>query len=117
VRAQFQKPGVYIAIGSILTVGAYPWGLSASIGMLTGILATTLTWFGWWIAIKLLTSDPSRQRLTGCGTVVIFVMKLPIWIGLLFYAKSLGDVAAQAFIFGTLVVYSLAVAWAQTREE
>jgi hypothetical protein len=44
-------------------------------------------------------------------------MKLPIWIGLLFYAKSLGDVAAQAFIFGTLVVYSLAVAWAQTREE
>lgn len=117
MRAQFQKPVVYLVLAALFTVAAYPWGITASVGMLLGILATTLGWFGWWIALKLLTSDPRERRLTGCGTVVIFLMKLPIWIGMLFYAKSISEVAAQAFIFGTLVVYSLAVAWAQTREE
>jgi hypothetical protein len=116
MRERFQTPVPYLLLAAASLGIAGIWGPDAVLGMFFGLIATTIGWFGWFVVLKLLTSDPERQRLTGVGTVIIFLMKLPIWVGLLFYVKSVSGVAANGFFAGTLVVYCGAITWAQTRK-
>ncbi|AIE88113.1 hypothetical protein [Fimbriimonas ginsengisoli] len=111
-------------------VSAALGGLTGAAGMVLGIIATSVTILGWWPPIRLLGTvadeisgaDPDlpNRKAATLGTsyvVVIFLVKIPIFLLLGLLARHLGGAAAACFLGGLGLVYFVLIWWLLTRDQ
>jgi len=85
-------------------------------GMALGLIATTITVGGWWLAISqvAILSKSAEPRMSG-GTfwvVLTFFLKLPVFFILGFLAQRIGGNAVPCFLGGLGLVYLALIGWA-----
>jgi len=106
-----------LAIGLAAMVG----GPLAAVGILLGVVATAVSLAGWWPAIRLLgevatVEGANHGKIGRTYVVLVFLVKLPIFVGLGFLALKLGGAAPPCFLIGLGLVYFWLIGWSLTRE-
>ncbi len=90
-------------------------GFDGLFGITLGLVGTLLNLYAMrWATIVLGKSIKEEQMPKGfsVGAVIAFLLKLPLLIGLGFWANSWGPDAMTCFLIGLLLVYFCLVGWA-----
>ena len=94
------------------------WGLRgapASLGMVLGLVGTTVGMLGWWFAIRLLGSVHQDKKVSPIETFLslsLLLLKLPIMLMAWRTAASVGPPAPDFFLYGLALVYFATIHWA-----
>jgi len=85
-------------------------------GMALGLIATTITVGGWWLAISQVSELSKSEGAKGSGgtfwVVLAFLLKLPVFFVLGFVAQRIGGNAVPCFLGGLGLVYLAMIVWA-----
>lgn len=119
MKKLFRSPVFFGCLAGLALVLSYAFGGGKGLlGMASGLVGTTVNLAALWMVIRLLggvIGDDPPPRLGATLTVFVFMLKLPILIGLGFAMNQVGKPAPQAFLLGLALVYSALVGWTQAR--
>lgn len=103
-------------MGGALATG----GSSGFAGMALGIAGGTFGIVGLSLCTQLMARAASgaAESKTGAAiSILMFLGKIPVYVGLGFLANRLGKAAFTSFLIGIILVYFVAVVWAAMRSE
>ena len=89
-------------------------------GFALALVGAGLNLWAWWAIVGLAgmaATEGGTPRLGFSLVVLAFLVKLPVFVGLFFLARNLGNSAVGPFIFGTILVYFSVTTWAATRAQ
>jgi hypothetical protein len=118
---RFLPYGISVTALAIILSGALGGSLGAA-GIALGMAATAASLGGWWPAIRMLGSvatveGAGQSKIGGKYVVLIFLVKLPIFVGLGFLALKLGGAAPPCFLIGLGLVYFWLIGWSLNQEQ
>jgi hypothetical protein len=103
---------------SVTAIAFFAKGLLGAEGMTLGIVGSLINLGALWGIIRLIgtvsTGGPNG-KLGAFLTVLAFLMKMPIFIGMAFAARGLGPSATSCFLFGIALVYFAMIGWVLAR--
>ncbi|MBX3117552.1 MAG: hypothetical protein KF784_00685 [Fimbriimonadaceae bacterium] len=105
---------------SLIAIGG-SWvfaGWQGGVGMGAGIVGTSFNlWALWRICIYIgeIAADNPQPRVATFVTIFVFLLKLPILIGLGLAMQRVGGPAMPCFLIGLGMVYFALVGWALAR--
>lgn len=118
-RDLFTKPVWGLAVAALACAGAYFFsGPSGLAGMSLGLFGTAFNMWALGRVVSLLGSagtEDAPAKLGATLTVLAFLVKLPLLIGLGFFAQQIGGGAMPCFLAGLGLVYFATVGWAQAK--
>lgn len=117
---------MFVVTSMFFITGASFWGPMAALGAFFGITGTTFNLLGIWLMIRLIASaamaneksDDEKESMTGAAIAVfIFLIKLPVMVGLMMLVQRIGGFADDAFLAGLGLVYCWLIGWAESSKD
>lgn len=101
---------VGLAFGIFGTLGALGMALGIGFGMFS-------LWVIWLLILLLGREAPAveKPQVGAVLSVLLFLIKLPLFFLMVFVTYSLGGVTPGCFAAGLILVYSLSIGWAVAR--
>ena len=114
------KPALlFTLISLVATILAFAFkGRIGAEGMALGIVGSLINLGALWGIIRLIGSvvtDNATGKLGAFLTVLAFLMKMPIFVGMAFAARALGPSATSCFLLGIALVYFAMIGWVLAR--
>ncbi len=114
------KPALAFALVSIAAtvIAFFAKGRIGAEGMVLGIVGSLINLGALWGVIRLIGSvvtDTATGKLGAFLTVLAFLMKMPIFVGMAFAARALGPSATSCFLLGIALVYFAMIGWVLAR--
>lgn len=109
----------FAAVAIAATVAAFALGgWQGGVGMAVGIVGTSFNLWALWRVCALLgavAEDQPQPKFGSVVTVFVFLLKLPVLIGLGLAMQRVGGPAMTCFLIGLGMVYFALVGWALAR--
>jgi len=108
-----------VGVLATLAVGACVYngiGRIGIIGYTLGVVSVGLNCYFMWLTVRLMNqvAKPDTTGQDGSALVVIaFLIKLPIVVGCMLWARKFGPYGQDGFLWGMALVYLAMTGWAQ----
>lgn len=109
--------GILVATAAT-AIAFFARGLIGAEGMALGIAGSLINLGALWGIIRLIGSisaGSENGKLGAFLTVLAFLMKMPVFVGMAFAAKALGPTSTSCFLVGIALVYFAMIGWVLAR--